>query len=148
MLDSKGLLRVCGRLDYASLDTGEKTPVIIPGKSHIAVLLVRHHHEKVAHQGRYLTEGAVRSAGFWITGGKRLINSVIHNCARCRRLRRPVKTQKTSDLPPCSVTAFAPFTYVDTFGPWSILTRKTRGGASNSKRWAILFFVYIPKKYT
>lgn len=46
-----------------------------------------------------------------------------------------------SDLPSCRVTASAPFTYVgvDTFGTWSILTRKTRGGASNFKRWAILF---------
>lgn len=115
--------------------------MIIPGKSHIAILLVRHYHEKAAHQGRYLTEGAVRSAGFWVTGGKRLINSVIHNCVRCRRLRRPIETQNMSDLPSCRVTASAPFTYVgvDTFGPWSILTRKTRGGASNSKRWAILF---------
>ncbi|XP_053400480.1 uncharacterized protein LOC128557280 [Mercenaria mercenaria] len=136
MLASKGLLRVGGRLNNASLDTGEKTPVIIPGKSHIAILLVRHHHEKVAHQGRHLTEGAVRSAGFWITGRKRLNNSI-----RCRRLRRPIETQKMSDLPPCRVTASAPFTYVgvDTFGPWSILTRKTRGGANNSNRWAILF---------
>ncbi|VDI78657.1 Hypothetical predicted protein [Mytilus galloprovincialis] len=28
---------------------------------------------------------------------------------------------------------------IDTFGPWSIVTRKTRGGQANSKRWALLF---------
>ena len=29
-----------------------------------------------------------------------------------------------------------PFTFIgiDTFGPWNILTRKTRGGQANSKR--------------
>ena len=46
-----------------------------------------------------------------------------------------------SDLPTCRVTPSPSFTYVgfNTFGPWSIVTRKTRGGAVNSKRWAIMF---------
>jgi hypothetical protein len=35
----------------------------------------------------------------------------------------------------------APFTNVgfDVFGPWEVHTRKTRGGAANSKRWGIVF---------
>ncbi|KAI3367314.1 hypothetical protein L3Q82_008362 [Scortum barcoo] len=34
-----------------------------------------------------------------------------------------------------------PFTYVgvDVFGPWDIVSRRTRGGVSNSKRWAVMF---------
>jgi hypothetical protein len=28
---------------------------------------------------------------------------------------------------------------VDCFGPWDIVTRRTRGGSVNSKRWAVLF---------
>ncbi|KAL0151744.1 hypothetical protein M9458_052970 [Cirrhinus mrigala] len=34
-----------------------------------------------------------------------------------------------------------PFTHVglDVFGPWSIVTRRTRGGSAESKRWAVLF---------
>ncbi|KAK7925507.1 hypothetical protein WMY93_007817 [Mugilogobius chulae] len=44
-------------------------------------------HEQSAHQGRHITEGAVRGAGFWIVGGKRLVSSVIHNCVTCRKLR-------------------------------------------------------------
>lgn len=28
---------------------------------------------------------------------------------------------------------------IDTFGHWTIITRKTRGGAANSKRWAFIF---------
>lgn len=28
---------------------------------------------------------------------------------------------------------------IDAFGPWSVVTRKTRGGQANSKRWALLF---------
>lgn len=45
------------------------------------------------------------------------------------------------DLPVDRLMPGPSFTYVrlDTFGPWHILTRKTRGGSANSKRWAILF---------
>ncbi|XP_073459912.1 uncharacterized protein [Aquarana catesbeiana] len=34
-----------------------------------------------------------------------------------------------------------PFTNVglDVFGPWAVITRQTRGGSANSKRWAVMF---------
>ena len=28
---------------------------------------------------------------------------------------------------------------VDTFGPWTVVTRKTRGGQAHNNRWAIIF---------
>lgn len=44
-----------------------------------------------------------------------------------------------ANLPSSSVTPGPPFSAigVDTFGPWSIVTRKTSGAESN--RWAIMF---------
>jgi hypothetical protein len=46
-----------------------------------------------------------------------------------------------SDLPEDRVSPSPPFSSVgvDAFGPWSVVTRKTRGGHANSKRWALLF---------
>ena len=46
-----------------------------------------------------------------------------------------------ADLPSDRIEATTPFTNVgvDTFGPWTVNHRRTRGGLSNSKRWAILF---------
>ncbi|KAM9463019.1 uncharacterized protein Hap1MRO34_016877 [Clarias gariepinus] len=46
-----------------------------------------------------------------------------------------------ADLPPERLEACPPFSYVglDVFGPWAVVTRRTRGGAAQSKRWAILF---------
>ncbi|KAK0139045.1 hypothetical protein N1851_024400 [Merluccius polli] len=70
-IDANGLLRVGGRIREAELQPDEKFPLIIPGKHHIATLLVRHHHQKTQHQGRLFTEGALRAAGLWIIGGKR-----------------------------------------------------------------------------
>ena len=136
-----GLLRVGGRLSRAPcLTPKEKHPVIVPN-THVAKLLVTHFHESVKHQGRLFTEGAVRTGGFWIVGGKRLVSSVIHRCVQCKKLRGHFESQKMSELPSDRLEKAPPFTYVglDTFGPWSVTTRKTRGGAANSKRWAILF---------
>ena len=139
--DKDGLLRVGGRLSSADISNEEKHPLIIPRHHHVATLLVRHFHEKVAHQGRHITEGAIRAAGYWIIGSKRLVSSVIHKCVTCRRLRGRLADQKMADLPADRLTPEPPFTSVglDVFGPWSVVTRRTRGGAADSKRWAVLF---------
>ena len=46
-----------------------------------------------------------------------------------------------ADLPEDRITATPPFTNVgmDVFGPWTVVTRRTRGGTSDSKRWAVIF---------
>eukprot|EP00105_Crassostrea_gigas_P011500 XP_011427190.1 PREDICTED: uncharacterized protein LOC105328120 [Crassostrea gigas] len=143
VLDEQGILRVGGRLNKLKLDNFEKNPAIIPGSHHIATLLVRHHHDLLKHQGRHLTEGAVRSAGLWITGGKRLVSSVIYKCITCKKLRGKIAAQKMADLPADRLEPAPPFTNVgvDVFGPWQVITRKTRGGSASSKRWGC--FIYM-----
>jgi Family of unknown function (DUF5641) len=93
------------------------------------------------HQGRHFTEGALRSAGFWIVGAKRLVASLIGRCFTCRRLRGKTAHQQMGNLPADKVNPSAPFSHVgvDVFGPWSVSVRKTRGGSANAKRWAVLF---------
>lgn len=81
------------------MDIGLRYLVILPKNDHISLLLVRHYHAQVKHQGRDLTEGTVRAAGFWLLGGKRLINSVLHKCVTCRRLRGKMQEQCMADFP-------------------------------------------------
>ena len=140
-LDQVGLIRVGGRIQNASISDTEAHPIILPGKSHVALLLVRMCHEQASHQGRLITEGAIRSKGYWITGVKRLISSTLRQCVKCRRLRGKEQQQIMAVLPEDRVEIKPPFSNigVDLFGPWEVLTRKTRGGAANSKRWAALF---------
>ncbi|XP_030596050.1 uncharacterized protein LOC115787465 [Archocentrus centrarchus] len=140
-IDKAGLLRVGGRLLQSDLESVEKNPYIMPRSCHIANLLIRHYHEKIRHQGRHLTEGALRSAGYWIMGGKRQISSLIHSCVACRKLRGGTQSQKMADLPPERLSTDPPFSYVglDVFGPWMVTSRRTRGGLANSKRWAVMF---------
>ncbi|XP_078311589.1 uncharacterized protein LOC144618785 [Crassostrea virginica] len=147
VMDMEGILRVGGRLNRLKLDDFQKNPVIISGSHHIATLLVRHHHQLLSHQGRHLTEGAVRSAGLWITGGKRLVSSVIFSCVTCKKLRGKHAVQQMADLPADRIEPAPPFTNVgvDVFGPWQIVTRRTRGGSASSKRWAVLFTCLVTR---
>ncbi|XP_021370175.1 uncharacterized protein LOC110461160 [Mizuhopecten yessoensis] len=141
-LDEKALLRVGGRMNKLRIKVQlESVNPIIISKCHIAKLLVRHYHGQVFHQGRHFTEGSLRSNGFWLIGAKRLVSSVIGQCVVCRKLRGKLMHQKMADLPEERLTPGPPFTTVgfDVFGPWEVVTRKTRGGAANSKRWAVMF---------
>lgn len=140
-IDQNGLLKVGGRLAEADLGPDEKRPLILPGRSHVATLLVRHFHEQTQHQGHHFTEGAVRSAGYWIIGGKRCVAKLIFECITCCKLRGKFEVQKMADLPPDRLSMEPPFTNVgvDVFGPWSVSAHRTRGGHAESKRWAVLF---------
>jgi len=68
---------------------------------------------------------------------------VIGKCVKCRRLRRKPVSQLMSDLlvPEDRVSPGPPFSSVgvDVFGPWDVVTRRTRGGAASSKCWAVLY---------
>lgn len=46
-----------------------------------------------------------------------------------------------ANLPEDRLTMEPPFNRVglDVLRPWSVVTRKTKGGAAESKRWAVLF---------
>ena len=147
IVDADGLLRVGGRIPLADIPWEEKHPIIVPKKHHVATLLVRHHHEQVAHQGRHLTEGAVRSAGLWLIGGKRLVSNIIHKCVICNKLRGKMEEQKMSNLPAERLNPGPPFTNVgvDVFGPWTISARRTRGGIAENKRWAVLFTCLVSR---
>ncbi len=140
-VDGEGLIRVGGRLQSAELSEQEKHPLIIPARQRVATLLVRYYHDRVANQRRYLTAGALRSAGLWIGKGTKLSNTVIHQCVTCRKLRGRLEEQRMSDLPMDRVTVDPPFTHVslDVFGPWSITSRRTRGESADSKRWVVIF---------
>ncbi|XP_021378856.1 uncharacterized protein LOC110466593 [Mizuhopecten yessoensis] len=146
-LDEEGILRVGGRLNKSGFQLLESNPVIIPGKHHVATLLVRHHHSQVYHQVRHFTAGAIRSAGYWITGSKRLVSSLLNKCVRCLRLRGKPVVHLMAYLPQDRLTPSPPFTYVgvDIFSPWYVSSRRTRGAHSKQKRWAAPFTCLVTR---
>jgi hypothetical protein len=140
-LDKNGVLRVGGRIHRSDLGFEEKHPIILPKKHHVSELLIRHYHHKVYHQGRQITHGALRQAGYWVVGGHGMVSRILNSCVTCRKLRGKMLTQHMANLPKDRIEPSPPFTSigVDVFGPWIIRTRKLRGGAAESKRWGLVF---------
>ena len=56
-------------------------------------------------------------------------------------LRGRILDQRMADLPADRTEVAPPFTSLgfDVFRPWTVNTRKTRGGSVNSKRWGLVF---------
>ena len=59
--DENGLLRVGGCIRNAPVSYGVKHPLILLSKGHVTMLLVRHHHERISHQGQGITLNDLRS---------------------------------------------------------------------------------------
>lgn len=76
-----------------------------------------------------------------MVGAKRAISTVLFKCVTCKKLRGKAECQQMGNLPSERMQLAPPFTYVgvDLFGPWDIITRRTRGGKASSKRWAVMF---------
>ncbi|XP_047243901.1 uncharacterized protein LOC124881947 [Girardinichthys multiradiatus] len=135
-LDNDGLLKVGGRLKDASYSSAMKHPVLVPNGQHITQLIIAHFHSKVQHQGKGLTTNEIRSNGIWIPGINKAVTNFIHQCVKCRRLRRGTEEQKMSDLPTQRLDPSPPFTFcgMDCFGPF--LTKRAR---KVHKRYGLLF---------
>ncbi len=135
-LDHKGILRVGGRLEHATLHPHVKHPVILTKTSHITKLLIDHYHQQVRHQGRGMTINELRSNGIWILGCSQAVSSFIYNCVKCRKFRRQTEEQKMANLPSERMETTPPFTYcgMDCFGPFYI-----KEGRKELKRYGLLF---------
>lgn len=135
-LDENNVLRVGGRLSQSALHHDVKHPAVLPKRSHVSALLVKHHHERVHHQGRGMTMNELRANGIWILGCGNVVSSHIYKCVKCRRYRRSTEVQQMSDLPEERTETSPPFTYcgLDCFGPFIV-----KEGRKELKRYGLLF---------
>ena len=140
-LDENTVLRVGGRLNRADISNEERHPVILPGSQHVACLIVEHSHVEVQHQGRHLTQGILRGRGYWILGEKRLYQQNYSPVFEMQEITRSATIPKDG-RPSSRASHPSPSIYFRRYGRfWTlqVITRKTRGGAANSKRWAVIF---------
>ena len=135
-IDSKGLLRIGGRINRAAFSFEEKHPVVLPNNSPISVIIIDCFDRKVFHQGRGMVVSEIRSNGLWIIKLNNIVKRVIHRYVYCQRLRGKPIEQKMSDLPPDRLYPEPAFTNVgcDCFGPFTV-----KNGRSCAKRYGLLF---------
>ena len=147
-LCSDGLIRVGGRLRHSPLPQTQKFPIILPTKHKITTLILRKCHNKIRHQGRILTQGAVRDEGYFIHQGSKEVDRFLKECVTCQRLRGPFLNQLMSDLPPDRLERTPPFmnTGMDVFGPYMVkYGTTTRRNTGTRKMWAIVFTCLVSR---
>ncbi|XP_071951906.1 uncharacterized protein [Antedon mediterranea] len=133
---SDGLLRVGGRLCRASMPEESKQPIILPNKSHVSEIIIRHLHAVVGHSGRNHVISKLRQK-YWVINANSAVRKIISKCVICRKLRGKTCEQKMADLPVDRITPDEPpFTRVGTdyFGPFEV-----KRGRSLEKRYGVIF---------
>ena len=119
-LNKDGVLTCRGRMENADLTIQQKHPILIPGGSHFARLIIRDAHLRTAHGGPKDTLVELRSR-YWVTKARTVVRQVLHRCPRpCKRLEgQAFKSVEASQLPTFRVQRSYPFanTGVDYLGP-------------------------------
>ena len=138
-LDSEGILRVGGRLQHSDLPYKAKHPAIVPAKSHLTTLIVRHVHCHVTKHAKGVNAAlAELRQEYWVTNGREEVKKVDYRCVECRKRKKKSAKQIMAPLPSLRVKiplrAFAKIG-VDFAGPFLVkVTRRVQ-----NKRWLCLF---------
>ena len=106
---NKAILCVGGRLNNADITKDSKHPIILPCKSHMTTLIIRHTLEQLGHIGRRHVLARLCER-YWIIGANSAVRQVISACVTCRRNKASLQDQKMADLPSDRLTASPPFT--------------------------------------
>ncbi|XP_068250660.1 uncharacterized protein [Palaemon carinicauda] len=101
-LDSRGLLRIKGRLEYSDLSYEIKHPIILP-PSHIVKVLVHFQHVLLKHAG-VSTLMSLRNS-YWIVRLRRLAKAVFkEDLKACSKPIAPLPELRVKSAPPFTVT--------------------------------------------
>lgn len=135
-LDESGVMRVTGRLQFASEPEEAKHPIILARQHTLSALLVDSVHRRILHGGIQSTLIALRER-WWITQARQLVTSTLHRCKVCARFRATKGTAPTAPLPAERTTPTHPFdvTGVDFAGPLYI-----KGPSDSSTKAYIALF--------
>ncbi|KAK4324412.1 hypothetical protein Pmani_004972 [Petrolisthes manimaculis] len=116
-LDSNGLLRIKGRLQYADLSYDTKHPIIIPN-CHVAKLIVQFQHKILKHAGVHTLMSTIRNS-YWIIGLRQMAKRICRECVACKRFDSRPCNQPSPPLPELRVKPTFPFaiTGLDYAGP-------------------------------
>lgn len=135
-MDAQRVLRARTRLDRGSVFTyDEKKPIVIPGDSRLATLLILDTHRINAHFGVNTVLSFLRRR-FWIVRGRQVIKALLAGCITCRRKHGRPSSQVEAPLPEERADFVAPFAAggLDFCGPFF-----ARVGRETEKMYIALF---------
>ncbi|XP_003740017.1 uncharacterized protein LOC100900103 [Galendromus occidentalis] len=98
-IDADGLLRVKTRLHEVSyMSDDERNPIVLPGESRFARILIVDIHRINAHFGITTVLSHLRRR-YWVTRGRQTLRSVLSRCVVCRREQASPRGQLEAPLP-------------------------------------------------
>ncbi|GFX06023.1 integrase catalytic domain-containing protein [Trichonephila clavipes] len=130
--DDKGILRVGGRLEKASIPYSQKHPAILAKNSKLSKIYFITLHKKLFHVGPQGLLNAVRLR-FWALGGRNLARKTVHTCMVCFKCKPIPSSQIMGNLPFERVNMAPPFsiTGLDLGGPYFVTYKHQRKGVLN-----------------
>lgn len=137
VMDSNGLLRADGRLNYMPHVSAEfKNPIILHAENRIVQLMMTATHERLGHWGVDYTLSELRTR-FHIIKGRVSLKGIQSGCKQCQMNRvkpqMPIMGQLPSERLEMHVIPFQ-YTGCDMFGPMYV-----RRGRSELKRYGCIF---------
>ncbi|GFY00006.1 integrase catalytic domain-containing protein [Trichonephila clavipes] len=106
--DDKGVLRVGGRLEKASIPYSQKHPAILAKNSKLNKIYFITLHKKLFHVSPQGLLNAVRLR-FWALGGRNLARKTVHTCVVCFKCKPIPSSQIMGNLPYERVNMAPPF---------------------------------------
>ncbi|GFT56236.1 integrase catalytic domain-containing protein [Trichonephila clavipes] len=130
--DDKGILRVGGRLEKASIPYSQRHPVTLAKNSKLSKIYFITLHKKLFHVGPQGLLNAVRLR-FWALGGRNLARKTVHTCVVCFKCKPIPSSQIMGNLPYERVNMAPPFsiTGLDLGGPYFVTYKHQRKGVLN-----------------
>ncbi|KAF8777396.1 hypothetical protein HNY73_014264 [Argiope bruennichi] len=144
-LDSKGHLRVGGRIQNSNLPASVKPPLILPKQHPVTTMIIRLYHLNYLHAGVHSVHSAIRQV-YWILQARSSIRKIVRNCVICARFRAELSRQIMADLPASRVIPGRAFLRAgrDVCGQFLSTPRRGRG-VKPVKMYACVFVCFITK---
>lgn len=140
-----GIIRVGGRLNYATIPETQKHPIVLPKGHHITKLFIQCEHVKRFHAGVNSTLYSVREF-YWPIDGRNVTRHVIRKCIKCFRAKPRESEYIMGLLPKKRVSFSRPFlhTGVDFCGPFYTKEFRVRN-RTKIKTYVVVFVCFTTK---
>nr|XP_042912776.1 uncharacterized protein LOC107436914 [Parasteatoda tepidariorum] len=122
----ENLIRLGGRLQFASFKNEQKHPLLLDGSHPFVHLFIYYTHVKLHHLGVQIVLSEIRSS-FWIIRGCEAIKRVLDKCLPCKLSQASRSQQLEAPLPRDRITPWLPFTTIgiDFTGPLYVRNLKS-----------------------
>ena len=124
-LDSEGILRVGGRMDYAEkIGEEERHPAFLPHMHDVTRLFILNQHRKLGHRAAEMVMASLcQDVGVHPMGGVRTVRYHLSDCFTCKLLRKSRAQQLMAPLPSFRIKLRQPIfcsVSVDYAGPYEV----------------------------